>query len=194
MAHFTQALKTVLDRSFSGKQSAMATEGLQQADISKLIREAAPLTADKLTKIINTCEDDEDRSLLVHAAVRDYVGEDEYQQRFCTYAPSSERLNEGLGGPSFHAQFPIDPRAEQVLRYLVNNVQHNTDVSAALILLGKFLELPAPDSAPTEPTEVQQLLRKAARKHIEENPPDTVPPVRRTSSSPAHPESPPHKR
>lgn len=146
MAHFTQALKTVLERSFAGKQSAMAVASeMQQADISKLVRDAAPLTADKLEKLLTACEADADRSLLVHSAVRDFVGEKEYKARFSgNVEPSASTLREDLGGPSFHAYFPIHPRAEQVLRYLVNNVQSNGDIEASLILIGKFLELPEP--------------------------------------------------
>lgn len=143
MAHFTQALKTVLDRSFAGKQSAMAAASeMQQADISKLVRDAAPLTAEKLEKLLTACETDEDRALLVHAAVRDFVGEREYKARFAGTETSESVLRENLGGPVFRAHFPIDPRAEQVLRYLVNNVQSNGDIEDALKLLGKFLELP----------------------------------------------------
>lgn len=145
MAHFTQALKTVLDRSFAGKQSAMAAASdMQQADISKLVRDAAPLTAEKLEKLLTACDADTDRALLVHAAVRDFVGKHEYKARFTgSTEPSESLLREDLGGPVFRAHFPIDPRAEQVLRYLVNNVQSNGDIEDALKLLGKFLELPS---------------------------------------------------
>jgi hypothetical protein len=156
--HFTTALQTVLRRSFGDKIAALAASAeMHSPDIGKLLREEVPLTAAKLAKLLKACEDEDDRSLLIHAAVRDYIGEEEYQSRFCNYQPATEHLvhESSLGGPSFHAQFPIDPRAEQVLRYLVNNVQHNGDVSAALILLGKFLELPA-----AEPTQKPDVLFK----------------------------------
>jgi len=162
--HFTTALQTVLRRSFGDKIAALAASAeMHSPDIGKLLREEVPLTAAKLAKLLKACEDPDDRSLLIHAAVRDYVGEEEYQARFCHYKPSTENIvNEGLGGPSFHAQFPIDPRAEQVLRYLVNNVQHNGDVSDALILIGKFLELtpleqPKPQATPKK-NPVQQAM------------------------------------
>ena len=144
MAHFTQALKTVLERSFGGKQLAMSIPaGMQNSDISRLLKETVPVTAEKLEKLLTACETYEDRALLIHAAVRDFVGEKEYKARFAgSTALSDSVLREDLGGPIFRAHFPIHPRAEQVLRYLVHNVQSNGDIEDALKLLGKFLELP----------------------------------------------------
>jgi hypothetical protein len=144
MAHFTQALKTILDRTFGGKIAALAVgAGMHGPEIGRLIREEAPVTAEKLEKLLTACDADTDRALLVHAAVRDFVGEKEYKARFTGTEPTESVLREDLGGPVFRAHFPIDPRAEQVLRYLVNNVQSNGDIEDALKLLGKFLELPS---------------------------------------------------
>lgn len=145
MAHFTQALKTILDRTFGGKIAALAVgAGMHGPEIGRLIREKAPVTAEKLEKLLTACDADTDRALLVHAAVRDFVGKHEYKARFTgSTEPSESLLREDLGGPVFRAHFPIDPRAEQVLRYLVNNVQSNGDIEDALKLLGKFLELPS---------------------------------------------------
>ncbi len=143
--HFTSALQTVLRRSFGDKHAALANNaGMHPPDIGRLLREEVPLTAAKLTKLLAACINSGDRTLLIHAAVRDYVGEDEYQTRFGGYSATPEILHDSLGGPVFQAHFPIHPRAEQVLRYILNRLQHDPDVEQALILLGKFLELPAP--------------------------------------------------
>lgn len=157
MALFSQALKTVLDRTFGGKQSALAAasfqvnkeDSIEQSDISKLIREAAPLTAEKFDKLLSACENIEDRNLLTHAAARDFLGEEQYKLLTGAHSTPTAIVQESLGGPTFQAHFPINPRAEQVLRYILTRLQQDADVEQALILLGKFLELPEPLPTPT---------------------------------------------
>lgn len=155
MAHFSQALKTVIDRSFDGKQLALSSEAdMQQSDISRLLKETAPLSPEKLEKLLSACSQPKDFALLVHAAVRDFVGEEAYAAQF-TRPSDVNTLRENLGGPVFTAALPIDPYAEQVLRYIIHRVQHDGTVTEALRILGRFLELPdesstaqpAPDQA-----------------------------------------------
>lgn len=155
MAHFTPALKNIIRRSFGDKSTALATAaGMHSPDISRLLREEAPLTAEKLEKLLNACELPEDRTLLVHAAVRDFVGEEQYKSLTgtATAPQQASTVQESLGGPTFQAHFPIHPRAEQVLRYILHRVQSDGDVEQALILLGKFLSLPEPLPSPKEDT------------------------------------------
>lgn len=142
-----------------------ASAEMHGPDIGKLLREEVPLTAAKLAKLLAACEDADDRTLLIHAAMRDFIGEEEYQARFCTYKPAQESfLQEStLSGPSFHAQFPIDPVAEQTLHYLVDNAQHSRDVIDALRLLHRILDLPAPSTAtPKSGDDLNVLLRHLA--------------------------------
>lgn len=152
MAYFPSVLKQVIDRSFGGKLAALsAAAEMHNTDIGRLIREEVPLTAAKLEKLLSAEGMTEaDRALLVHAAVRDFVGEAEYTARFAVPpSPTTELvLREQLRGPHFHSTFPISPRAEQVLRYLINKAGSDADVTTALELLGKFLELPGATELP----------------------------------------------
>ena len=144
MPHFTTALQTVIDRSFGGKQTAIAAScGMGQADFSRLLREEAPLTSAKLAKLLSAeGMNENDKHLLAQSAVRDFVGEETYRTWFVE--PQNENtLREDLGGPRFEGLFPLNPRAEQVIRYIVNHA-HEPDTSTALELLGRFLELPEP--------------------------------------------------
>lgn len=147
MSHFSTALSQVLDRSFDGKQLAMAAQaGMQTSDISRLVREDAPLTPQKLEKLLLACAASPDRTLLVHAAVRDFIGDEQYLARFAPKAKTgAESLTESLGGPVFQSLFPLSARAEQVLRYIINRAGHDSDLSKMLELMGNFLELPAPE-------------------------------------------------
>lgn len=142
MAYFTTALETVLNRSFSGKQTALGdASGLHQSEIGRLIREETPLTAAKLAKLY-TAEGitEADQHLLSQAAVRDFVGEDAYQRYFVERQAEST-LRETLGGPEFRGLFPLNPRAEQVIRHIIAHA-HEPDTATGLELLGKFLALP----------------------------------------------------
>lgn len=148
MSQFATALQTVLTRNYGDKQSALAiASGINQVEVGRLLKDTAPVTADKLQKLL-TAEGmtGDDRALLSHAAVRDFVGDDEYKFRF---APSAETkksgLTESLGGPVFKSLFPLSPRAEQVLRYIINRAGHDNDLSKILELMGNFLELPSPE-------------------------------------------------
>lgn len=152
MPLFKTALQTVLRRSFGDKRAALAASAsMHGTEIGRILSEEAPLTAEKLEKLLSACESPEDRTLLVHAAVRDFVGEDHYRllTGSGTATAPTDIVQEGLGGPTFHAHFPIHPRAEQVLRYILNRLQSDGDVEQALILVGKFLELPEPMQAPS---------------------------------------------
>ncbi|NBV88660.1 MAG: hypothetical protein EBR88_03960 [Betaproteobacteria bacterium] len=142
MPYFTSALQTVLDRSFSGKQTALAAAcDMQQADISRLLREEAPLSSAKLAKLLNAEGMSEaDQHLLSQSAVRDFVGEEAYRTWFTQPQPD-HYLREDLGGHSFQSLFPLNPRAAQVIAYIVAHA-HEPDTAQALELLGKFLELP----------------------------------------------------
>lgn len=142
---------------------AMAAQaGMQTSDISRLVREDAPLTPQKLEKLLQACSEKADRTLLIHAAVRDFIGDEEYQSRFAPKASSnSESLTESLGGPVFKSLFPISQRAEQVLRYIINRAGHDSDLSKILEIMGNFLELPKEDE-PTG-TDVEELIDEAAK-------------------------------
>lgn len=164
MPHFPQALKTVLARSFSDKIAALAESAkMHGPEIGRLIKDESPLTAAKLEKLLSACQDPDDRALLVRAAVRDFVGEAEYQARFCAYTSPPERLHDDLGGPTFHADFPIHPRAAQVLHYIISRLQHDADVEQALILIGKFLELPTEQPQSSKPSLGQAMADMASQ-------------------------------
>ncbi len=169
MSQFSTALTQVLDRSFDGKQMAMAAQaGMQTSDISRLVREDAPLTAQKLEKLLGACVALADRTLLIHAAVRDFVGDTEYMNRFApTEEVSKAGLTESLGGPVFKSLFPLSPRAEQVLRYIINRAGHDNDLSKILELMGNFLELPPPIPG----ADVEALIDEAAKEIREAKPP-----------------------
>lgn len=123
---------------------ALASQaGMQTSDISRLVREEAPLTGNKLARLLRAeGMTENDKHLLTQSAVRDFVGEDAYRTWFITPQPE-HILREDLGGPRFEGLFPLSPRAEQVIRYIVNHA-HEPDTTTALELLGKFLELPMP--------------------------------------------------
>lgn len=143
MGHFQTALSTVVARSFGEKQTALGVaSGLGQSEISRLLRGDTPCTAAKLEKLCAAVPVP-DRTLLVEAAVRDFVPDDVWEELYS--GPPEERfaLREG-DGTTFHADFPISPRATQVLRYLITHAQSDPDVVDALELLGKFLKLPDP--------------------------------------------------
>jgi len=144
MAHFPTALELVLNRTFSGKQTALASAStLPQPEIGRLLRADSPLTADKFAKLYSAESITEaDQHLLSQAAVRDFVGEDAYQRYFVERQAEST-LREHLGGPEFKGLFPLNPRAEQVIRYIISHA-HEPDTATALELLGKFLALPEP--------------------------------------------------
>lgn len=144
MPHFPTALLTVLDRSFSGKQTALAAAStIPQPEIGRLTRGDSPLTAEKLAKLYGAEGMTEpDLHLLSQAAVRDLVGEDAYQRYFVERQAEST-LRENLGGPEFRGLFPLNPRAEQVIGYIIAHA-HEADTATALELIGKFLALPEP--------------------------------------------------
>lgn len=147
MAHFTQALQTVLDRTFDGKQSSLSDAAkMPQSDVSRLLNKNAPVSPEKLTKILGACLDPKDRAVLLHAAVRDFVGEEAYASHF-TRPSDIDTLREDLGGPVFTATLPILPYVEQVLRYIIHRVQHDGTVAEALRIIGHFLSLPEDFSA-----------------------------------------------
>lgn len=142
MAYFTAALQTVIDRTHGGKIAALAAAaGMYGPDIGKLLREEVPLTSAKLAKLL-TAEgmSEADQHLLSQSAVRDFVGEDAYRTWFTQPQPD-HYLREDLGGHSFQSLFPLNPRAAQVIAYIVAHA-HEPDTAQALELLGKFLELP----------------------------------------------------
>jgi len=144
MSYFSNALSQVLEQRYEGKQMALASQaGMQTSDISRLVREEAPLTGNKLAKLLRAeGMTENDKHLLTQSAVRDFVGEDAYRAWFVQ--PQAESIiREELGGPRFEGLFPLNPRAEQVIRYIVNHA-HEPDTSTALELLGRFLELPEP--------------------------------------------------
>lgn len=145
MSYFSQALKRVLDTSFNGKQQALEhSTGLAASDCGRLIREESPVTAVKLAKLCAASEISlEDQELLVTAAVRDFVPEALWQKLFHARPAPDAGINDATAITIF-ADFPISPRALQVLRYLVSKAQSDPDVTQALELLGKFLELPGP--------------------------------------------------
>lgn len=149
MSYFSSALSQILEQRFEGKQMALAAlAGMQTSDISRLIREEAPLTSSKLSKLLDAeGMTENDKHLLTQSAVRDFVGEEAYHTWFVE--PQNENtLREDLGGPRFEGLFPLSPRAEQVIRYIINHA-HEPDTTTALELIGKFLELPEPlPSAP----------------------------------------------
>lgn len=161
MSQFSTALRQCLDRSFAGKIIALASaSGLPDPEIGRLLREQTPLTAPKLEKLV-TAEGmtADDRTLLVHAAVRDFVGDEEYKNRFAPSAETSKAgLTESLGGPVFRSLFPLSQRAEQVLRYIVNRAGHDNDLSKILELMGNFLELPPPEPG----ADVEELIDQVA--------------------------------
>lgn len=144
MPHFNPALQIVIDRRFGGKQTALAAAcDMQQSDISKLMRDEAPLSAAKLEKLLLADGmTPDDIQLLSHAAVRDFVGDEAYHSYFLEPA-NEDFLRQDLGGPAFQTLYPISTRAEQVLRYIIAHA-HERDITTALELLGKFLELPTP--------------------------------------------------
>lgn len=170
MSQFSTALRQCLDRSFAGKIIALASaSGLPDPEIGRLLREQTPLTSAKLEKIVKAeGMTSDDRTLLVHAAVRDYVGDDEYQTRF---APKSKRgaesLTDSLGGPVFQSLFPLSARAEQVLRYIINRAGHDSDLSKMLELMGNFLELPAPEPG----ADVEQAIDEVSKEISSAKPP-----------------------
>lgn len=144
MTHFKPALQTVLDRTHGGKLAALAqASGMHSTDIGRLLKDEAPLTAEKLAKLLRAeGMTENDKHLLTQSAVRDFVGEDAYRAWFVQ--PQAESIiREELGGPRFEGLFPLNPRAEQVIRYIVNHA-HEPDTCTALELLGRFLELPEP--------------------------------------------------
>jgi len=144
MTHFKSALQAVLDRTYGGKIAAFASAAdMYGHDIGRLLKDEAPLTAEKLAKLLRAeGMTENDKHLLTQSAVRDFVGEDAYRTWFVQ--PQAESIiREELGGPRFEGLFPLNPRAEQVIRYIVNHA-HEPDTSTALELLGRFLELPEP--------------------------------------------------
>lgn len=145
MPYFNPALQVVIERRYGGKQTALAAASeMPQSDISKLLRDEAPLSAAKLEKLINAQGmTSSDVQLLSHAAIRDFVGDDIYRDHFIEATPEAH-LREDIGGASFQSLFPLSPRAEQVLRYIIAHA-HEPDTTTALELLVKFLELPPPE-------------------------------------------------
>lgn len=162
MSQFATALQTVLTRNYGDKQSALAAaSSINQVEVGRLLKDAAPVTADKLQKLVAAeGMTMDDRTLLVHAAVRDFVGDEEYKNRFAPTAEASKAsLTESLGGPVFKSLFPLSPRAEQVLRYIINRAGHDNDLSKILELMGNFLELPPPVPG----ADVEALIDEAAK-------------------------------
>lgn len=151
MTVFQSALKTVLDRRYTGKIAALsAASDMHGTEIGRLINEESPLTAAKLDKLLNAQGmTPGDIQLLSHAAIRDFVGDQVYRQHFIEPTPETH-LREDIGGPSFQSLFPLSPRAEQVLRYIIAHA-HEPDTTTALELLGKFLELPLPTVSQAPP-------------------------------------------
>lgn len=145
MSYFSNALQSVADRTFGGKHTAIAAAAdLPSNEIGRIIREETPCTAAKLAKLCSSPEiGPADQELLVTAAVRDFVPEALWQKLFHSRPAPEDGINDSSAITIF-ADFPISPRALQVLRYLVTKAQSDPDVTQALELLGKFLELPAP--------------------------------------------------
>ena len=147
MSYFSNALQTVVDRTFGGKHTAISVAAdLASNEIGRLVREETPCTAAKLAKLCAAPEIGEtDRELLVTAAVRDFVPDELWKRLFSQRPePSMESVLRETEPLTFFAAFPISPRAAQVLRHLITKAQSDPDVVSALELLGKFLELPEP--------------------------------------------------
>lgn len=157
MSQFSTALRQCLDRTFGGKIIALASaSGLPDPEIGRLLREQTPVTSAKLEKLL-TAEGmtTDDRTLLVHSAVRDYVGEQEYAQRF---APKGSQQDD-LGGVIFRSMFPLRPKAARTLKYLIQKAGADGDVATVLEIIGNMLELPE-DDAPTG-TDVEEAIDEA---------------------------------
>ncbi len=197
MAHFTQALKTVLTRSFEGKQSALSDAAeMHHTDISRLLKETSPVSPEKLGKILLACSQEKDRAVLLHAAVRDFVGEEAYASHF-TRPSDVDTLREDLGGPVFTATLPIHPYVERVLRYIIHRVQHDGSVAEALRLIGHFLELPE-DSTGVEnwvaspavvDPDAQAALDDLDRRRLAKARSAIVAPGHKPATNPRHPSS-----
>lgn len=143
MSYFSNALDAVVRRSFGGKLTALGqASGIDSSEIGRLIREITPLTIAKLTKLCEAVEvPDDDKRLLCTSAVRDLVPEPFWSRLFGPKAEQPSRVQEPAPF-EFHGTSPVQPRAAQVLRYLIAQAEKDPDVVQALILLGKFLELP----------------------------------------------------
>jgi hypothetical protein len=142
MSYFSTTLSEVLQRSYSGKQTALASSsGLEQSEISRLLRESSPCTAAKLAKLCDAPDmpEDDQRALCV-AAIHDLLPPRLWQLLFEGEKSMAEQLQESAG---FHYvgthKLPAYP--DQVLRYLLDNAQRDADVAGALELIGKFLEI-----------------------------------------------------
>ena len=182
MAHFTQALKTVLTRSFEGKQSALSDAAeMHHTDISRLLKETSPVCPEKLGKILLACSQEKDRAVLLHAAVRDFVGEEAYASHF-TRPSDVDTLREDLGGPVFT---------------IIHRVQHDGSVAEALRLIGHFLELPEDSTgfenwvaspAVVDP-DAQAALDDLDRRRLAKARSAIVAPGHKPATNPRHPSS-----
>lgn len=149
MSYFSTTLQEVLQRTYDGKQTALASSsGLEQSEISRLLRENSPCTAAKLAKLCDAPDMplDDQRTLCV-AAIHDLLPPRLWQILFEGEKSLAEQLRDSQG---FHYvgthKLPAYP--DQVLRYLLENAQHDPDVTKALELLGKFMEIKAKDGSP----------------------------------------------
>jgi hypothetical protein len=149
MSYFSTALKEVLDSTFQSKQKAFGeATGIDQAEISRLLREVTPCSAAKLDKLCQSKTlTENDRVTLIMAAIRDYVPENMWKKLFAqgaNPAATSEQVSDDTQWKTVEYYGHIPPRSLQIIRYLVERAQHDADVISALDLIGKFLKLPEP--------------------------------------------------
>ncbi len=149
MSYFSTTLQEVLQRTYGGKQTALASSsGLEQSEISRLLREASPCTAPKLAKL---CDSPDmplaDQRALCVAAIHDLLPPRLWQILFEGDKSFADQLREH-DGFYYVGTHKLPAYPDQVLRYLLENAQQDPDVITALELLGKFMEIKAKDAQP----------------------------------------------